>query len=147
MRLDRFFYRDRLDYRRTLIEFGVTLTNEVRLEPMLGSVLDRISQTLLVDRLAIFLEDAAPSPGPSCCRAAMGVHPEGPLDLSFLDAERPQFRQSGCLFFESARAAIAESDSVRRTLDQLDLNYFMPAGFTTAPSPSSAWAKPSTAIT
>ena len=46
IRLDRFFYRDRLDYRRTLIEFGVTLTNEVRLEPLLGSVLDRISQTL-----------------------------------------------------------------------------------------------------
>src|SRR5207248_11754730 len=37
-RLDRFFYRDRLDYRRTLIEFGRTLTNEVRLDPMLGSV-------------------------------------------------------------------------------------------------------------
>src|SRR6202158_2409980 len=57
-RLDRFFYRDRLDYRHTLIEFGRTLTNEVRLEPMLGSVMDRVSQTLLVDRLAIFVEDA-----------------------------------------------------------------------------------------
>ena len=32
-RLDRFFYRDRLDYRRTLIEFGRTLTSEVRLDP------------------------------------------------------------------------------------------------------------------
>src|SRR5258705_2888523 len=32
-RLDRFFYRDRLDYRRTLIEFGRTLTNEVRFDP------------------------------------------------------------------------------------------------------------------
>src|SRR6202047_1494884 len=36
-RLDHFFYRDRLDYRRTLIEFGRTLTNEVRLEPLLES--------------------------------------------------------------------------------------------------------------
>ena len=54
-RLDRFFYRDRLDYRRTLIEFGRALTNEVRLEPLVGSVLDRVSQTLLVDRLAVFL--------------------------------------------------------------------------------------------
>jgi two-component system NtrC family sensor kinase len=35
-RLDRFFYRDRLDYRRTLIEFGRTLTSEVRLDPMLA---------------------------------------------------------------------------------------------------------------
>ena len=57
----RFFYRDRLDYRRTLIEFGRTLTNEVRLEPMLGSVMDRVSQTLLVDRLAIFQEDPVQS--------------------------------------------------------------------------------------
>ena len=56
-RLDHFFYRDRLDYRRTLIEFGKTLTNEVRLDPMLSSVMDRVSQTLLVDRLAIFVED------------------------------------------------------------------------------------------
>src|SRR5260370_7162204 len=55
-RLDRFFYRDRLDYRRTLIEFGRTLTNEVRLEPMLGSVVDRVSQTLLVDPPPIFVE-------------------------------------------------------------------------------------------
>ena len=67
-RLDRFFYRDRLDYRRTLIEFGRALTNEVRLEPLVGSVLDRVSQTLLVDRLAVFLEDPA-SPGNSCFRA------------------------------------------------------------------------------
>ena len=124
IRLDKFFYRDRLDYRRTLIEFGVTLTNEVRLEPLLGSILDRISQTLLVDRLAIFLEDPS-QPGAFEISRSMGVHPEGTLDLTFLDANRPQFVQSGCLFFESARAAIAETDSVRRTLDQLDLNYFL----------------------
>ena len=36
-RLDRFFYRDRLNYRRTLIEFGRTLTSEVRLEPDAGA--------------------------------------------------------------------------------------------------------------
>ena len=38
-RLDRFFYRDRFNYRQTLMEFGRTLTNEVRLEPMLASVM------------------------------------------------------------------------------------------------------------
>src|SRR5260370_3338753 len=61
-RLDRFFYRDRLDYRRTLIEFGRTLTNEVRFDPMLGSVMDRLSQTSLVDRLPIFLHIPLPPP-------------------------------------------------------------------------------------
>jgi len=40
-RLDRFFYRDRFNYRRTLMEFGRTLTSEVRLEPMLASLFER----------------------------------------------------------------------------------------------------------
>ena len=126
-RLDRFFYRDRLNYRRTLIEFGRTLTNEVRLEPLVGSVLDRISQTLLVDRLAIFLEDAA-TPGRFELTRSMGVRPESPLDLSFLDPSRPALER-GCLFFESARAAIQESESVRRTIGELDLNYFIVCRF------------------
>jgi two-component system NtrC family sensor kinase len=126
-RLDHFFYRDRLDYRRTLIEFGRALANEVRLEPLLGSALDRISQTLLVDRLAVFLEDAA-HPGQFVLSRSMGLRPEGPLDLSFLDPARPALER-GCLFFESARAATEESESVRRTIEELDLNYFIACRF------------------
>jgi PAS domain S-box-containing protein len=124
MRLDRFFYRDRLDYRRTLIEFGRTLTNEVRLEPMLGSVMDRVSQTLLVDRLAIFVEDAH-HPGEMRLARSMGVRLAEPQDLSFIAPARTEFA-TGPIFFESPRSAREVSDSVRRTLEQLDLNYFIP---------------------
>ncbi len=127
-RLDRFFYRDRLNYRRTLIEFGRTLTSEVRLQPMLASVMDRLSQTLLVDRLAIFLEDA---PGSGSYQLARAMGPKGnepasePLDLSFLSPERTELRR-GYLFYESPRAAREETYAVRRTLERLDLNYFIP---------------------
>jgi two-component system, NtrC family, sensor kinase len=123
-RLDRFFYRDRLDYRRTLIEFGRTLTNEVRFDPMLGSVMDRVSQTLLVDRLAIFMEDPL-QPGQMRMARSMGVRLSEPMDLSFLEPARPEFAR-GALFFESPRAAREVTDSVRQTLEQLDLNYFIP---------------------
>ncbi len=123
-RLDRFFYRDRLDYRRTLIEFGRTLTSEVRLDPMLASVMDRISQALLVDRLAIFIEDAA-HPGGYRLARSVGVRYTGALDLSFLAAEAKPFAQ-GILFYESARTARESSLDVRQTLEQLDLNYFIP---------------------
>src|SRR6201993_4619140 len=123
-RLDRFFYRDRLDYRRTLIEFGRTLTNEVRLETKLGSVMDRLSQTLLVDRIAIFMEDPI-HPGNMRLARSMGVRLSEPMDLSFLEPARPEFAR-GALFFESPRAARDVSDSVRQTLEQLDLNYFVP---------------------
>jgi two-component system, NtrC family, sensor kinase len=123
-RLDRFFYRDRLDYRRTLIEFGRTLTSEVRLDPMLVSVMDRISQALLVDRLAIFIEDEA-HPGAYRLTRSVGVRYAGPLDLSFLDTDKKPFEHR-VLFYESARAARESALSVRQTLEQLDLNYFIP---------------------
>jgi PAS domain S-box-containing protein len=128
-RLDRFFYRDRFNYRRTLMEFGRTLTNEVRLEPMLASVMDRLSQTLLVDRLALFTEDPAGS-GRYRLARSMGLRaaPQGgaeSLDLSFLSPDRPAFGR-GYLFYESPRAAREESETVRHTLEQLDLNYFIP---------------------
>jgi two-component system, NtrC family, sensor kinase len=123
-RLDRFFYRDRLNYRRTLIEFGRTLTNEVRLEPMLGSVMDRVSQTLLVDRLAIFVDDPQ-RPGEMRLARSMGVRLVESLDLSFIAPSRPEFL-SGPVFFESPRSARDVSDSVRRALEQLELNYFIP---------------------
>src|SRR5215470_6673877 len=53
--MDQFFYRTRYDYRKTLIEFGRELSSETDLDEMLASVVDRLSRTLLVDRLAIFL--------------------------------------------------------------------------------------------
>jgi len=123
-RLDRFFYRDRLDYRRTLIEFGRTLSSEVRLDPMLASVMDRISQALLVDRLAIFVQEEA-APGTFRLTRSVGVRYAGPLDLSFLSESKKPF-VNGVLFYESARAARETEPSVRQTLEQLDLNYFIP---------------------
>src|SRR5580704_4000570 len=125
-RLDRFFYRDRFNYRRTLIEFGRTLTNEVHLQPMLVSVMDRLSQTLLVDRLAVFLNDSAES-GHYRLAGSRGlrISESGQeLDLSFLSSQSELAR--GYLFYDSARAAREESESVRRALKQLDLHYFIP---------------------
>ncbi len=122
-RLDRFFYRDRLDYRRTLIEFGRNLANEVRLDPMLAAAMDRISQTLLVDRIAVFLEDPD-GPGRFTLARSMGVRFSGPLDLSFLDPSRPDFR--GGYMFLLPDAEREEPESVRRTLIELDLNYYIP---------------------
>jgi two-component system, NtrC family, sensor kinase len=127
-RLDRFFYRDRLNYRRTLIEFGRTLTGEVHADPMLASVMDRLSQTLLVDRLAVFL-DCSPGSGQYRLARSHGLRvPDSvgdSLDLSFLSPERPELSR-GYLFYDTPRAAREPSESVRRTLDHLGLNYFVP---------------------
>src|SRR3981189_3027262 len=91
---------------------------------MLGSVMARVSRTLLVDRLAIFQEDPT-NPGHMRLARSMGVRLAEPFDLGFLEPARPEFAR-GALFFESPRAARDVGESVRRTLEQLDLNYFVP---------------------
>jgi len=112
-RLDKFFYRDRLDYRRTLIEFGRTLTSEVRLDPMLASVMDRISQALLVDRLAVFTGRGT-QPGTYRLARSIGVRYAEPLDLSFSGTRRKNPFARRVLFNESARAARESTPSVRQ---------------------------------
>ena len=77
-----------------------------------------------MDRLAVFLENG----GRFELSKSMGIRTESALDLSFLDPARPAF-EHGCLFFESAKAAPGETQSVCETLEELDLNYFIACRF------------------
>ena len=50
--LDRYvFYRDRYDYRMTLIEFARELSSETNMDRMLSSVSDRLLRTLSIEHL------------------------------------------------------------------------------------------------
>ena len=120
--VDRFFYRNRYDYRRTLIEFGRELSSETDLGTMLTSVIDRLSRTLLVNRIAIFL------PGEDnqfVMAKSFGISYSGTLDLSFLVVERPEY-YAGHIFFDNTRKALRESAAARETIAKLDLNYYIP---------------------
>ncbi len=121
-RLDRYFYREGYDYRKTLVEFGRELSMETDLERTLRAVAERLSRTLTVDRLAIFLPDAQ---GRVEAAHSVGVSRIGGLDLSFLDPERPEFRR-GCLFFENTRNAPGETETARQAIAALDLHYYIP---------------------
>jgi PAS domain S-box-containing protein len=123
-RVDRFFYRKRYDYRRTLIEFGRELSSEMDLSAMLSSVIDRLSRTLLVDRIAIFLATGNSSEEFVMAKS-FGISYSGPLDLGFLVVERPEF-YAGHIFFDNTRKALRESATARETIAKLDLNYYIP---------------------
>ncbi len=56
--LDRRYYRDRYDYRRTLAEFAAELGTKTDPEQMLGLVAERLQRTLAVERVAIFTRGA-----------------------------------------------------------------------------------------
>src|SRR6185437_15304602 len=125
-RVDKFFYRTRYDYRRTLIEFGRELSSETDLSTMLVSVIDRLSRTLGVERLAIFLA-TGDEDRPFEMAKSFGISYESaaPLDLSFLVVERPE-HYWGHVFFDNTRKALKESASARDTIARLNLNYYIP---------------------
>jgi two-component system NtrC family sensor kinase len=122
--VDRFFYRTRYDYRRTLIEFGRELSSEVDLGAMLTSVIDRLSRTLLVDRIAIFLATGGEAEKFVMVKS-FGISYSGLLDLGFLVVERPE-QYAGHIFFDNTRKALQESAAARETIAKLNLNYYIP---------------------
>lgn len=55
--LDRVFYRDRYDYRRALVGFARDLNSDLDLNRLAKRLVSRVMETLLVDRMALMLED------------------------------------------------------------------------------------------
>ena len=134
-KLDRYFYRDRYDYRSTLVEFAQELSSEADLDTMLNKAGERLIATLSVSHLAFFLlEEGVISPAGEPVfrlRSAMGNNPrlaaDTDLDLSFLNWKLPE----PYLFFERTHHqldAISTSwpPAVRRTIADLDLTYYVP---------------------
>jgi PAS domain S-box-containing protein len=121
-RIDQFFYRTRYDYRRTLLEFGRELSSETDLNAMLSSLIDRLSRTLGVDRMAIFL--AGETAERFVLAKSFGLASPGNLDLSFLSAPRPE--PAGHLFFENTHQVPRESPGAQLTIARLELNYYIP---------------------
>ena len=121
-RIDQFFYRTRYDYRRTLIEFGRELSSETDLNALLSSVIDRLGRTLAVDRMAIFVRTGEES-GQFALSKSVGMSPVARLDLSFLDAPRPE---GGHLFFENTHQVLRETAGAQEAIARLDLNYYIP---------------------
>jgi len=123
-RIDQFFYRTRYDYRKTLIEFGRELSAETDLDEMLSSVVDRLSRTLLVDRMAVFLS-GGDGPIRFLLSKSFGMTQTSGLDLSFLAAPRPEIG-AGHIFFDNTHQVPRETPSAQQTIARLDLNYYIP---------------------
>jgi PAS domain S-box-containing protein len=122
-RVDHLFYRTVYDYRRTLIEFGRELSSETDLNALLSSVVDRLSRTLAVDRIAIFLH-AGEDSDQFVVSKSIGLNPMSKLDLTFLSAPRPEVARH--MFFENTHQVPRETLGSQEAIARLDLNYYIP---------------------
>jgi nitrogen-specific signal transduction histidine kinase len=126
--LDRYyFYKDRYDYRRTLLEFGRELSSETDLDAMLDSVAGRLMHTLSLQHVAFFLTDD--SEQRFYLEKSVGRTEEKPrrLDLSFL-THRPA---KPYIFIERTKHPPDDithelPQSVRHSIAALDLTYYVP---------------------
>jgi PAS domain S-box-containing protein len=130
--LDRYyFYKDRYDYRRTLIEFARELGSPTNLDDMLESVADRLIRTLSIRHVAVFVWEEAESR----FRLELASNRRGKqtenvpygLDMSFLSPSP----KKPYLFFERTRNLLDVIShempvSARRSIAELDLTYYLP---------------------
>jgi hypothetical protein len=130
--LDRYyFYKDRYDYRRTLIEFARELGSPSNLGEMLESVADRLIRTLGIRHVAFFVWDEAEAR----FRLELASNRRGKqtenvpygLDMSFLSANPAK----PYLFFERTRNLLDVVShempvSARRSIAELELTYYLP---------------------
>ena len=130
--VDRMFDRKSIDYRETLVEFGRELNAQTDLRALVGSIVERLPQTLLVTRVAVFLaqeEELAGTKNRFSLAASHGLSQSvmsnaDSLDLGFLDFDRRD--SNSHLFFESPQGVLRLPDAERQTAAALDLNYYVP---------------------
>ena len=135
-RVDRIFDQKRFDYRETLVDFGRSLNSQTDLRALVDSIVERLPQTLLVTRVAVFLAAETESERTTpvfelVASHGLGiVHSADPdvfrptLDVSFLDFDSPGANPH--LFLENPQQVLRLPDSQRLTAGRLDLNYYLP---------------------
>jgi PAS domain S-box-containing protein len=121
--VDRGFDRHRYDYRKALIEFGRGLSTETDLRALLHSIVDQLPDTLLVARVAVFLNEE----GQMRLAASHGLPADvekQPLELGFINFDETSDHSH--IFLENAQQALHLPEPEQRTAALLDLNYYLP---------------------
>ena len=134
--LERRFYRERYDYRQTLVEFASELSTETDLQPMLSSTSERLVRTLGLRRMAIFVASGDSNGEPNGFRLMHGagltgvngteINEQSWLDMSFLGSE-PVGKNGSVpyLFLEDPATSIECSPAAKLTIADLDLSYYV----------------------
>ena len=109
--VDKAFDRHRYDYREALVEFGRSLNSETDLRALLDSIVERLPETLLVTRVAVFLaeEEGLAGQQPVFAGASHGLSQQVRrirLARPGVSGLRPSRRPISTSFFENAQAAL-----------------------------------------
>jgi len=119
--LDRAYYRDRYDYRRALVGFARDLNSDLDLLRLSERLVNRVTETLVVDRMALML---VPASSPGVAAGFVTIAHAG-----FADAPPSLVRGSevGTRMISGHTLVLDETPSLRR-LDQREADFWRDAG-------------------
>src|SRR6267142_2105224 len=118
--VDRIFYGQRYDLRRSLLDFGRTISATTALDPLLDSLITRLRQVMNVERLAIFLEDAHSPSGYRVARTA-GLSAPITVPADFREMIRTRSAETGVVRADDLELTPEGGGYVRRVL-----HYYVP---------------------
>ena len=117
--LDRVYYRDRYDYRRALVGFARDLNSDLDLQRLSERLVARVTETLVVDRMALMLAPASADAGDFVTISHAGF-PDAPPPL-------PRVSEVATRLFSGHTLALDETLALRR-LDPREVDFWRDAG-------------------
>jgi hypothetical protein len=124
-RVDRVFDQKSFDYRETLIDFGRRLNSQTDLRALVDSIVERLPQTLLVTRVAVFLATEPDDSGGARheerhfeLAASHGLTNLAAADLSTLDVRFLDFDRTGSndhIFLENPQQVLRLPNAQQRS--------------------------------
>lgn len=131
-RADRFFYGERYDLRRGLLDFGRTLSTTTALDPLLDSLTKRLAEVLDVEKTAVFLEDPT-ADGHYRIARAEGLSTEYRVPSDFRNMIRQKSAGKGVVRADELETldieltdANSNGSSNGRNVVRQELHYFVP---------------------
>jgi two-component system, NtrC family, sensor kinase len=123
-RADRFFYGERYDLRRGLLDFGRTLSATTALEPLLNALVSRLQQVLDVEKVAVFIEDDK-SPGGYRIVKSVAVSSGYSVPNDFRQMIRQKSADKGIVRADELELSDIETSNGKSIVRQ-ELHYYVP---------------------
>lgn len=119
--VDRFYYKDSYDYRRTLIQVSREITSSLDVDQLASNLLKHVITTFRVDRADLFLKRGVSPRFESFTDPHIRLTP----GLGFLT----MLSTDSFVVFDSSENLDAELQDDEQLLRELNLNYFIPCKF------------------
>ncbi len=129
-KIERYFYGEKYDQRKGLLDFGRTLSATTNLEPLLNSLVEKLQQVLDIQKVAILVESDATESGYEVAKSvgldnAYVIPADFKQMIRIHSAKKGIVRTDEFLASDLERMESDESDS-GRLIVRHELHYFVP---------------------